>query len=232
MRRISFIIYSCPKDTFASKLGVILEKVKEMITKYSENPTLESEIFLMLRIMFLRFSHESLIEMIRALWPIIFSEIINVINNKRKNSSLDLNLSSFKLVELLSVANMDEFCLYQWIFFIDSFKVNEMDIDNEQSELNSIIHSDPKAFRPFAIGMAKNWDKCKEMIDKYNKNRFEDFEKRSLMIQIQKLTSQDDLANLVTKVFVYVGIMNNFRNEIDSEAIEEVIENDFLNATN
>ena len=231
MRRISFIIYSCPKDTFSTKLVLILEKVKEMITKYSENPTLEAEIFLMLRIMFLRFSHESLIEMIRALWPIIFSEIINVINNKRKNTSLDLNLSSMKLVELLSVANMDEFCLYQWIFFIDTFKVNEMDIENEQSELNTILHSDSLAFKPFAMGMAKNWERCKKLIEKYNKMKSEDFEKRSLLIQLQKVVSQDDLSTLISKVFVYIGIMNNFRNIVDLDAIEEVIENDFLNST-
>ena len=185
----------------------------------------------MLRIMFLRFSHESLIEMIRALWPIIFSEIINVINNKRKNTSLDLNLSSMKLVELLSVANMDEFCLYQWIFFIDTFKVNEMDIENEQSELNTILHSDSLAFKPFAMGMAKNWERCKKLIEKYNKMKSEDFEKRSLLIQLQKVVSQDDLSTLISKVFVYIGIMNNFRNIVDLDAIEEVIENDFLNST-
>ena len=34
MRRLSFIIYSCPKDMYSSKLKQIMEKAKEIITKY------------------------------------------------------------------------------------------------------------------------------------------------------------------------------------------------------
>jgi hypothetical protein len=120
LRRVSFIIYSCMKDTYSVKLPLIVEKVKEVITTYSENPTLESEIFLMIRIMFLRFSHDNLVEMLRYLWPITFSELINIIMNKKKNNPMQLTLSSLKLVEELSLANMEEFSLYQWIFFIDS----------------------------------------------------------------------------------------------------------------
>ena len=120
LRRVSFIIYSCVKDTYSNKLGLILEKVKEVITTYADNPTLEAEIFLMIRIMFLRFSHENLVEMLRFLWPIIFSELVNIIMNKKKNIPTSLTLSSLKLVEELSLANMEEFSLYQWIFFLDS----------------------------------------------------------------------------------------------------------------
>ena len=70
--------------------------------------------------MFLRFSHDNLVEMLRYLWPITFSELINIIMNKKKNNPMQLTLSSLKLVEELSLANMEEFSLYQWIFFIDS----------------------------------------------------------------------------------------------------------------
>jgi hypothetical protein len=122
LRRVSFILYSCNKDTYSNKLGLILEKVKEVITSYSENVPLESEIFLMIRIMFLRFSHENLIEMLRHLWPIIFSELVINISQKKKINSLELTLNSLKLIELLSLANMEEFCLYQWIFILDSKK--------------------------------------------------------------------------------------------------------------
>ena len=228
MRRLSFIIYSCPKDTFSSKLMIIMEKIKEMITRFNENPNLECEIFLMLRIMFLRFSRENLIEMVSALWPIIFAEIVNITNNKRKNPSLELDNSGYKLIELLSVANMDEFCLYQWIFFLDTYKIEDLDINEENSELNKLLHSNERAFKPFAMGMAKHWDECKELIEKYKEKKFEEFEKRTLMIHAQKLVSQDQLASLIARIFIYVGIMNNFRNVIDLDIIEEVIEKDFL----
>jgi hypothetical protein len=120
LRRVSFILYASQKDIYSNKLSLILEKVKEVITTYSENPPLEAEVFLMIRIMFLRFSHENLVEMLRDLWPIIFSELVNIITAKKKNNPLDLSLSSVKLIEELSLANMEEFSLYQWIFLIDS----------------------------------------------------------------------------------------------------------------
>lgn len=120
MRRVSFIIYACDKDTYSSKLGLILEKVKEVITTYSENPVLESEIFLMIRVMFLKFSHENLVETLRLLWPIIFGELVSIIKEKKKTNTFELSLNSLKLIELLSLANMEEFGLYQWIFMCDS----------------------------------------------------------------------------------------------------------------
>ena len=66
----------------------------------------------MIRVMFLRFSNENLIELIRALWPIIFSELVTILTCKRKNNSNELNLDCAKLVELITISNMEEFCLY------------------------------------------------------------------------------------------------------------------------
>ena len=78
------------------------------------------------------------------------------------------------------------------------------------------------------MGMVKHWDECKDLIEKYNERKFEEFEKRTIMIHTQKLVSQDQLASMIAKIFVYVGIMNNFRNTIDLDIIEEVIEKDLL----
>ena len=103
---------------YALKLGQIMEKAKEVITKYCENPTLLSEIFLMLRVMFLRFSNENLIELIRALWPIIFSELITILTGKRKNITNELNLGCAKLIELLTISNMEEFACINGYFLL------------------------------------------------------------------------------------------------------------------
>jgi hypothetical protein len=119
LRRVSFIIYSSQKDAFSTKLNLILEKIKDVITQYHDNDLLEAEVFLMIRIMFLRFSHDNLIEMLRHLWPMIFTELVDILTMKKKKSP-ELSLSSLKLIELLSVANMEEFGLYQWIFTLDS----------------------------------------------------------------------------------------------------------------
>ena len=230
MRRLSFIIYSCPKNNYALKLGHIMEKVKEVITKYSENPTLLSEIFLMLRVMFLRFSNENLIELVRALWPIIFSELITILTGKRKNITNELNLGCAKLIELLTISNMEEFCLYQWIFFIDSYNIDDVDIRNEDnnSQLYYLLNTQYNCFKPFAFSIAKNWNKCMDYINQFNSKHYELFQKRSLTLQVQKIINEDELGSLIAKMFTYVAIMNNFRDVMDLDIVEKVIENDFL----
>jgi hypothetical protein len=177
LRRLSFIIYSSPRDTYSAKLPVILEKVKDVISSYSENPLLEAEIFLLIRVMFLRFSHDNLVEMLRHLWPIIFAELLNILSNKKKNSMIDLTLASLKLVELLSLANMEEFSLYQWIFTFDTFDSNY---------INSLVQAGPtKTYTPFVIEMIKNSIKLNENDEKLKK--YDDYDKRGLIIEIQKV---------------------------------------------
>lgn len=174
---MSFIIYSSQKDTYSAKLPVILEKVKDVISSYSENPLLEAEIFLLIRVMFLRFSHDNLVEMLRHLWPIIFAELLNILSSKKKNSTTDLTLASLKLVELLSLANMEEFCLYQWIFTFDTFDSNY---------ITSLVQAgSTKAFTPFVIEMIRNTIILNDKDEKVKK--YDDFDKRGLIIDIQKV---------------------------------------------
>lgn len=196
LRRVSFIIYSCNKDTYSNKLGLILEKVKEVITTYSENPPLEAEIFLMIRIMFLRFSHENLVEMLRHLWPIIFSELANIIANKKKVNSTDLSLSSLKLIELLSLANMEEFCLYQWIFILDSknifckilaYDISKLNPESTLNIINTLLQSDPKTFKPLIMEIVKDFNKNTDLIIDIEKTKNDEHEKRGLILQIQKV---------------------------------------------
>jgi hypothetical protein len=234
MRRLSFIIYSCPKNMYALKLGQIMEKAKEVITKYCENPSLLSEIFLMLRVMFLRFSNENLIELIRALWPIIFTELITILTGKRKNITNELNLGCAKLIELLTISNMEEFCLYQWIFFIDSYNVDDVDIRNtdNNSQLYYLLNTQNNCFKPFAFSIAKNWNKCMDFVNQFNSKHYELFQKRSLTLQVHKIINEDELGSLIARMFTYVAIMNNFRDVLDLDSIEKVIENDFLSYSN
>ena len=234
MRRLSFILYSCPKDMYSLKLGQIMEKAKEVITKYSENPSLLNEIFLMIRVMFLRFSNENLIELIRALWPIIFSELVTILTGKRKNINNELNLGCAKLIELLTISNMEEFCLYQWIFFIDSYNVEDVDIRNNDNkyQLYYLLNTQNNCFKPFAFSMARNWNKCLDFLTAFNSKNYELFQKRSLTLQIQKILNEDELGSLISKMFTYVAIMNNFRDILDLDSVEHVIENDFLSYSN
>ena len=43
LRRISFVIYSCEKDTFQKQFDLIRSKAKDFLSGYSSNVLLESE---------------------------------------------------------------------------------------------------------------------------------------------------------------------------------------------
>ena len=225
LRRISFVIYSCEKDRFSSKLNIIKDKVKEYITSYSDNGELEGEIFLMIRILFLRFSHDNIMEMIKSFWPIIFGELdLNIKEKKKlqKNESIILLTESFKFIELLSLANIEEFSLYQWIFIIDTFDMNRLNTSDPDSLLSSLLNQEKKIFHPIAMNVSKNWN------NDYN-NLIGNLKAKSELVILPEKKTHEELVNKVKEFFYSIGDMNNYRVQVNYEQIEEVIEKDFLN---
>ncbi len=225
LRRISFVIYSCEKDRFSNKLNIIKDKVKEYITSYSDNGELEAEIFLMIRILFLRFSHDNIMEMIKSFWPIIFGELdLNIKEKKKlqKNESIILLTESFKFIELLSLANIEEFSLYQWIFIIDTFDMNRLKSSDPYSLLSSLLNKEKKIFHPIAMNVTKNWKND-------DSDLIGNFKAKSELVILPEKKTHEELVNKVKEFFYSIGDMNNYRIKVNYEQIEEVIEKDFLN---
>ncbi|MCQ2815665.1 MAG: dopey family protein [archaeon] len=221
LRRISFVIYSCPKDTFSHKLPLIKEKVKDLLMAYGETPILEGEIFLMIRVLFLRFSHDNVMEMIRTLWPIIFSELVTILEKKKKTSTIKLALESLKFIELLSLANIEEFSLYQWIFICDTYDLKKLDEKDPKSLLYNLLKNEMQMFKPVAMNVTDQWELPKERIDEEPK------EKNNLIIT-EPCKTNEELAAQVKEFFYSIGDMNNFAIDVDYAQIEKCIEEDFL----
>ena len=224
LRRISFVIYSCEKDTFHNQFDIIRSKAKDFLSGYGSNVLLESEIFLMMRILFLRFSHEGVMKMIRDLWPIIFMELIMNIEDEERNKEVKLVLESLKFIELLSLANIEEFILYQWIFIIDTFDMQDLNIKNENSLLFNILKNERKIFRPIAVNLLNVQD-LNNIDDKLFEGNHKS--KSELYIRI-KNENKEDLQKAVKKYFYSIGDMNSYKVYINYEQIEEVIEKDFI----
>ena len=224
LRRISFVIYSCEKDTFHDQFDVIRSKAKDFLSGYGSNVLLESEIFLMMRILFLRFSHEGVMKMIRDLWPIIFMELIMNIENEERNKQVKLVLESLKFIELLSLANIEEFILYQWIFIIDTFDMENLNIKNENSLLFNLLKKERKIFRPIAVNLLdiKDLNDVDEKLFEGNHRS-----KSELYIRI-KNENIEDLQKAVKKYFYSIGDMNSYKVYINYDQIEQVIEKDFI----
>ena len=224
LRRVSFVIYSCEKDTFNNQFENIRSTAKDFLSDYGKNVLLESEIFLMMRILFLRFSHEGVMKMIKDLWPIIFMELIMNIEDKERNKKVKLVLESLKFIELLSLTNIEEFILYQWIFIIDTFDIENLNIKNENSLLNNLMSKERKIFKPFVVNLL-NIEDLNNVEDKL----FEGNHKSKTELYIKnKNENRQDLQKAVKKYFYSIGDMNSYRVSVNYDQIEEVIEKDFI----
>jgi hypothetical protein len=230
LRRISFVIYSSKKDTFEKNFNSIKELIKEFFTDYNNSNEIEKELFLMLRILFLRFNHDNIMEMIRSFWPIIFNELVNNLEKKNKentkinNEKEELKLESYKFIELLSLANIEEFSLYQWIFIIDTFDLERLNFQKKDSLLQIILNQ-PLIFRPFSIDCCLFWNDCENYMISNKKA------KSKLVINIDYNNKKDMLEGLdgkIKKFFFSIGDMNNYKGDVDENNIEEVIEKDFI----
>ena len=224
LRRISFVIYSCKKDTFNKQFDFIQSKAKDLLSGYSSNNNLlEGEIFLIMRILFLRFSHEGVMKMIRDLWPIIFTELIQNIENEDRNKHIHILAESFKFIELLSLANIEEFSLYEWIFIMDTYNMNNLDTRKEDSMINRLLANQNKAFKPLALNILSkgNLEVTDSLLEGKHKGKSE------LYIRTKKDTF-DELFKGVKKFFYSIIDMNSYKVPVNFEQIEQIIEEDFL----
>ena len=227
LRRISFIIYSCERDTFAKEFEVIKSKVKDLLGSDNKNSKLKDEIFLMMRVLFLRFSHDGVMKMIRDLWPIIFTELIKNIEDPNRNKDLDLVIESFKFIELLSLANVEEFCLYQWIFILDTYNMNNLDIRIPKSFLNILFDDDhKKVFKPITVKFLYK----KKLFDNINDNLLKVNSGKNELYICTKGNNENDLLEGVLKFFYSIGDMNSYKVPVNLQQIEDIMENDFIEA--
>ena len=226
LRRISFVIYSCERDTFAKEFEVIKSKVKDLLGSDTKSNKLKDEIFLMMRVLFLRFSHEGVMKMIKDLWPIIFMELIKNIEDSNRNKDIDLVIESFKFIELLSLANVEEFCLYQWNFILDTYNMKNLDSRDEKSFLSVLLSKKQnKVFKPISVKFLCQKKMFENITDDLlvinNKGKSE------LYITPEK-NNWKELFEDVRKFFYSIGAMNSYKVPVNYNQIENIIENDFL----
>ena len=208
LRRISFVIYSCAKDTFAREFEEIKSKVKDLLGSDNKNNKLKDEIFLMMRVLFLRFSHDGVMKIIKDLWPIIFTELIQNIENPKRNNDIDLIIESFKFIELLSLANVEEFCLYQWIFILDTYNMNNLDYRVPKSFISILFDEEhSKVFKPITIKFLYK----KKMFDNIDDNLLKINSGKSELYICPKKNKEDDLLKEVRKFVYSTGDMNSYK---------------------
>lgn len=78
-----------------------------------------------MRILILRLSPKALESLLKTLWPMILSILIQILLKnkiflaKENKEVMNQILAALKLIELISILQFEEFYLHQWIFVFD-----------------------------------------------------------------------------------------------------------------
>ena len=160
--------------------------------------------------------------MIRDLWPIIFMELIQNIQSESRKKHINLVSESFKFVELLSLANIEEFTLYQWIFILDTYDMNNLDIRQAESLINKVLSKTDQIFMPLALNILNIQDTNNTLLEGRRRGKSELFIKT-------KIGTMEELQSGVRKFFFSIKDMNSYKVPVNFEQIEQMIEQDFIN---
>lgn len=101
----------------------------------------------------------------------MLNELINILENKEEVHSEDwyaLTLEALKLIEILSLLNLEDFQLNQWIFLLDSYNMVKTSF-REKERAEMVTKQQPKYFMPYIVAL----------MDKHSEFDFKELEEES-----------------------------------------------------
>jgi hypothetical protein len=115
------VIFSGKQDAYKNKLRSLLEKIMEVLKDPNAHPNLLVLVLFCFRILILRLSSATLNELFRNIWATLLSLLINIFDRNKYPTEKNLNLiySALKLIEMISIVQLEEFYIHQWIFVFD-----------------------------------------------------------------------------------------------------------------
>lgn len=121
--RICFILFSGKRDKYIDKTHLLIDKIIEVIKNSEASQPVLILIFFCIRILILRTSSEKLTKLITNVWQLIMFLLMSIFkkNQESLKEKINLNLlwAALKLIELVSIMEINEFHSHQWIFFYD-----------------------------------------------------------------------------------------------------------------
>lgn len=126
LRRIAFLIFAAPADTFVVNLSELEEKLVELLSATavtSPSAATRGDVYLVFRALVLRTSPVHL----SSFWPLINTELQSAISalfpDEENDTYTDFAiLQACKLLDTLLVIAPDEFQLHEWLFVTDTIE--------------------------------------------------------------------------------------------------------------
>eukprot|EP01071_Lankesteria_metandrocarpae_P013462 Lankesteria_metandrocarpae@DN7213_c0_g1_i1.p1 len=227
LKRLTFVVHSCPLNTFNGQLPTILEKLVECL-RMTGADMLHAQVMLCMRALLLKISPESL----TSVWPLLLTELINVFIAATGNSaeekvppSLALSLAALKVVDLSSLLDLPAFHLYQWIFINDSIRSANLPEGGEEDA------SVTNYFKPFAtmlVQQASQGGSKKKPPDAKQSKEQDKVVRRGPLVRSRAVTTKEELASAAEALdsnFVSSTLKGQ---KVDMDLINQSIENDLL----
>ncbi|KRW99885.1 hypothetical protein PPERSA_12561 [Pseudocohnilembus persalinus] len=245
--RICFIIYSGKKDQYKSQLKILIDSMSVVINDPDaayEQTALIILILFCIRILILRLSQEVQQDLFRNIWPMILTLLIQIFdkNQQKKKVNYNLQYAALKLIETISIVQMDEFYLHQWIFVFDYFGViiepiNQLQVNseldalqnNKQNQQNGKVIS-PFIFTPPISNSFPGTYSISYISQQYGEDIQQSIKKnkRSILLKDPLVSDENELKLKVMFFCQYMININQQRLEIEENEIESVIEDDFI----
>lgn len=232
--RICFIIYSGERDKYHNKLVMLLEKMAEVIKNAeSSHPSLLILILFCVRILILRLSPSTLNDLFRHIWPILLTLLMQIFNKKNTQNYPNLILAALKLIELMTVIQLEEFYINQWVFLFDYFGLTleptysnsnppPSDYDATNNKVSGFI------YQPYVTNCIQDNLKINYKTKQIDVQK--DCKKMDRKI-VMTMTNVDDEVEIKAKALFlcqYLIQQNEFRTQVDPQQIESLIEGDFI----
>lgn len=122
LKRLAFLILAGKKDQFEDSYALLLTKLMEGI-RDADNIHLVTQYLTLLRVMFLRFGQlneptKETAKNMQSLWPNLMCKIIQIFQDPSPPKPMVI-LAALRLLEIMSVLNIEDHTLFQWVFVVD-----------------------------------------------------------------------------------------------------------------
>lgn len=110
LKRVAFLLFSGNVDQYDDKLDYLLKKMTEGLKASKKVPKLQTQLFLLTRVLLLRLQTNTLTDALRKLWPHLLNELETIFRTSPSNgNTTKLVIEAIKVVELMSALNIEDF---------------------------------------------------------------------------------------------------------------------------
>jgi len=218
-----FLIYTGEIDDYAVCKELLTEQLIDFLKLYDTQLLLP--VLFAFRVLMVKSSPAVLEEIWPRLWPHIFAELVPVFRASR--GDWKLRLEALKVIELLSVLGLEEFQMYQWMFFYDWMRLKLVPRSEDRNA----------SFTPLVVGtylkdFTHEWPKGSyhdtQAIPITTTTISRDSTRRPLLVTLQSASEEMELETKARALIQSIILSNGERCLPDWDSVHLVLQADFL----